>query len=118
MPEVTFQANSRILGYRPGQIYRTEITRPIRALLERGVHLTLIDPPTLDKLYDDPPVVEEPPKKRRSRKKVEVEDNGSDESASDPEERGSVDREDYGYGDPESSGEREDRTPKYPWSRD
>ena len=45
--EITFVANARILGYKPGQIIKTEMTRQLHALLAIGRHLTLIDPPTL-----------------------------------------------------------------------
>lgn len=46
--EVTFVANSRVMGYRPGQIIKATLTPMLKAILDKGVHLTLIDPPSLE----------------------------------------------------------------------
>lgn len=45
---VTFKANSRVLNYFPGKIYTAELDPILKGLLEKDVHLQLIDPPTLD----------------------------------------------------------------------
>lgn len=48
--EVTYLSNSRVLGHRPGKIYKTSLTPQIHAILKIGKHLTLIDPPTIEEL--------------------------------------------------------------------
>jgi hypothetical protein len=45
---VTFKANSRVLNYFPGKIYTAELDPILQGLLEKDVHLQLIDPPTLE----------------------------------------------------------------------
>lgn len=47
---VTFRANTRVLKFSPGRIYTVELDdNPlIRPLLEKDVHLSLIDPPSLE----------------------------------------------------------------------
>jgi hypothetical protein len=45
---VTFKANSRVLNYFPGKIYTEELDPVLKALLEKDVHLQLIDPPSLE----------------------------------------------------------------------
>lgn len=46
--QVTFRANARVLNYLPGRIYTVELDPVLKALLDNDVHLSLIDPPTLD----------------------------------------------------------------------
>lgn len=111
--EVTFVANARIMGYKPGQIIRTEMTKQLHALLAVGRHLTLIDPPTLAEVYApvavpeipasmafEPVAVADPP--------VKDEDGGSSKGASNPEERGSFDFPNYRQPTTKSSGKRKD----------
>lgn len=47
---VTFRANTRVLKFSPGRIYTVELDdNPlIRPLLEKDIHLSLIDPPSLE----------------------------------------------------------------------
>ncbi len=54
---VTFVANAKVHKYRPGKIYTETLTPLLKALLDKDVHLSLIDPPTLE----EPPVVDEKP---------------------------------------------------------
>lgn len=79
--EITFVANARILGYKPGQIIKTEMTTQLHALLAIGRHLTLIDPPTLAEVYAGPQEVVEPTPS------VEVKENGSRKGANNTKER-------------------------------
>jgi hypothetical protein len=50
--KVTFVANARILEYRPGVIYKAELTPLLSGILKRGVHLTLLDPLNLEESND------------------------------------------------------------------
>lgn len=47
---VTFRCDGRVLDFRPGRIYETELTPHIERLLRDGSNLVLIDPPTVDRL--------------------------------------------------------------------
>lgn len=58
---VTFVANSRVLGYKPGQIVKAELTDILHAVLTVGRHLTLIDPPTVAQLKVKPDTVVQAP---------------------------------------------------------
>lgn len=87
--EITFVANSRILGYRPGQVVKInekDLTSPVRALLAVGRHLVLIDPLTLDNPNDSP------------------------KSTTDSKEHRSTNLKIDGQSDTPSSGKREERT--------
>lgn len=46
--QVTFRANTRVLGFLPGKIYTVELEPLLEELLKKDVHVSLIDPPTLD----------------------------------------------------------------------
>lgn len=50
---VTFRANSRVEHFMPGRIYTEELTPLLKALLSHDVHLSLIDPPSLEEGYGD-----------------------------------------------------------------
>jgi len=69
---VTFVSNAKVHKYRPGKIYTEELTPLLKALLDKDVHLSLIDPPTLEA----PPVQVEPPVIHRSngKKSAKLED--------------------------------------------
>jgi hypothetical protein len=47
---VTFITRSRVMGYRPGQVIKTELTPIIKALLIKDKHIQLIDPPSVEDL--------------------------------------------------------------------
>lgn len=48
--EVTYLSNSRVLGHSPGKIYKATLSPQLHAILLKGKHLTLIDPPTVEEL--------------------------------------------------------------------
>ena len=108
--EVTFVANARILGYKPGQIIKTEMTRQLHALLSIGRHLTLIDPPTLAEVYGGTTQLpasmafESAPAPAPAH--AEDDEDGGTESPSDPEKRGSFSFSNYRQPTTSSSGER------------
>lgn len=70
--EVTYLANSRVYGHKPGQIYKASLTPQLRAILKVGRHLTLIDPPTWEQIDGSPKSAANPEKRR----KVARQDNG------------------------------------------
>ena len=98
MAKITFTSNSRVLGYRPGQVItmdEKDLTGTLRALLARGRHLSLIDPLTLD----EPEEVksEEKPKANPVKAKAKDKSDGSGESSSNSEERGQASGEVNGH---------------------
>ena len=106
--EVTFVANARILGYKPGQIIKTEMTRQLHALLSIGRHLTLIDPPTLAEVYGGTTQLPASMAFESAPAPAHAEDDedGGTESPSDPEKRGSFSFSNYRQPTTSSSGER------------
>lgn len=114
--EVTFVANSRIMGYRPGQVVKIDsknMSTQLKALLAKGRHLTLLDPMELDeKTSVKSEVVEvadpQPEKVESSGRK------GSGNS----KKRGPFDRTDNGHEDSTGNGGSEEGTSEYPTHRD
>lgn len=52
---VTFRCDGRVLEYRPGRFYETELTPQLEVLLRNGANLILIDPPSVDQLVSVKP---------------------------------------------------------------
>lgn len=62
--KVTFRCDGRILEYKPGHIYETNLTPALEVLLTNGSNLVLIDPPSL--YVPEPAPKPEPPKEEAS----------------------------------------------------
>lgn len=72
--EVTFRANSNVLGYRAGEVYTEELTPLLRAVILNDKHLSLIDPPNLEILRPVPqvPEVRRPEPQETENKKTKI----------------------------------------------
>jgi len=89
--QVTFRANANVMGYKVGKVYTEELTTELKALLLNDVHLSLIDPPTLEVRRPEPKkeIEVENTKPKAVKKTVENKEHTDDSEEKDIQDSGS-----------------------------